>query len=234
MSAGGRSSLLRFVFRYGAPAILCTVALIQMVLVYRFDLTPWKGGGFGMFSTVDSLEARYVKIFLVMGERSIPAIPPPSLSADYLRVQALPTQVGIDALAVRLAQSSWIDTATGQNRFRPQPGRIPQDGPVFAPPGGGPMPGRLVPGGLAPGNPAAGPQFLPPQPGTLPGPEVRNVRALETSEPLPPGADVLRFDSLRLEVWRYNYTAASSEVIASRIAAAAKTAPSPKNLNTEH
>lgn len=39
--------------RWGPSALLTAVALIQIALVYTGDLTAWKGGGFGMFSTLD-------------------------------------------------------------------------------------------------------------------------------------------------------------------------------------
>jgi hypothetical protein len=46
------------------PALLlCAVALGQIVLAKRFELMPWKGGGFGMFATIDGFghrDLRYV------------------------------------------------------------------------------------------------------------------------------------------------------------------------------
>lgn len=36
------------------PLIMIAVASIQVYRVAAFQLTPWKGGGFGMFSTTDS------------------------------------------------------------------------------------------------------------------------------------------------------------------------------------
>jgi hypothetical protein len=43
---------------YLAPAILVFVALNQIALAHFTMLTPWKGGGFGMFSTVAHRELR--------------------------------------------------------------------------------------------------------------------------------------------------------------------------------
>lgn len=39
--------------KWGPSALLAAVALLQIALVYTADLTAWKGGGFGMFSTLD-------------------------------------------------------------------------------------------------------------------------------------------------------------------------------------
>lgn len=43
------------------PAVLAGVALHQMWLTTTSDLTPWKGGGFGMFSSVDRPSHRAVR-----------------------------------------------------------------------------------------------------------------------------------------------------------------------------
>ena len=37
-----------------APALLVAVASSQIALSRTVDLTPWKGGGFGMFATLDT------------------------------------------------------------------------------------------------------------------------------------------------------------------------------------
>ena len=46
--------------RWLAPGILCGVALLQIGLANFGTLSPWKGGGFGMFGSVDSLGMRVV------------------------------------------------------------------------------------------------------------------------------------------------------------------------------
>ena len=43
-----------------APALLVAVASTQIALSRTFDLTAWKGGGFGMFSTLDHAGYRVV------------------------------------------------------------------------------------------------------------------------------------------------------------------------------
>ena len=44
------------------PLLLLGVALTQMVMAHTLQLSPWKGGGFGMFSTVDSPGMRFLAI----------------------------------------------------------------------------------------------------------------------------------------------------------------------------
>lgn len=236
-----RAIFARWAPRYGAAVVLCAVGFVQIALVYCCDLTPWKGGGFGMFSTVDSLDARYVKIYLVAGDRSIPAIPPPGLGADYLRVQALPTQAALDRLVAKLGQMDWIDAASAQHRFSPPGGVPPVDlpraglpqvpgvapidvpapagdgGPVLLPPG---LPGAVPPPQHADRRPGGSP----PDTENLPGSDVRTVRALERGEPVPPGSRTFDFHRIRLEVWRYGYETGSRELIARKMASVEGTA----------
>jgi len=44
------------------PALLLLVAAVQVTAVLVAGLTPWKGGGFGMFSTVDRLDYRVLRV----------------------------------------------------------------------------------------------------------------------------------------------------------------------------
>ena len=48
---------------YLPPMMLVVVATCQMVFAHSGTLTPWKGGGFGMFSTIDSPAGRVVAIW---------------------------------------------------------------------------------------------------------------------------------------------------------------------------
>jgi hypothetical protein len=61
-----------------APALLVALALAQIGGWLAFDLSPWKGGGFGMFSTTDHGAFRRVRVFALdagageAGERRVP------------------------------------------------------------------------------------------------------------------------------------------------------------------
>ena len=46
---------------YGPPALLVIVACSQIYLATMEGLTPAKGGGFGLFSTIDKLNNRTIK-----------------------------------------------------------------------------------------------------------------------------------------------------------------------------
>ena len=46
---------------YCPVVVLLSVAAVQLVLVRSAGLTPWKGGGFGMFAAVDGGAVRILK-----------------------------------------------------------------------------------------------------------------------------------------------------------------------------
>ena len=50
--------------------LLLVVAAIQINLALTEDLTPWKGGGFGMFSTTDGNMFRTLRVFVSAPQRS--------------------------------------------------------------------------------------------------------------------------------------------------------------------
>jgi hypothetical protein len=48
-------------------ALMLAVAAAQLTLVKTAELSPWKGGGFGMFATTDGGPNRHVRIYLEAG-----------------------------------------------------------------------------------------------------------------------------------------------------------------------
>jgi hypothetical protein len=58
-------------WRVWLPAIvLFGVAIAQIVLAKTVDLSPWKGGGFGMFATIDGTAFRHMRIIVDAPGRS--------------------------------------------------------------------------------------------------------------------------------------------------------------------
>jgi hypothetical protein len=87
-------------WRVFAPVVvLLVVAGTQLVLVRTAGLTPWKGGGFGMFAAVDGGAVRSVRIVVEGPGRSEVLDVPPSLALDAERAAALP----ITGLLARVA-----------------------------------------------------------------------------------------------------------------------------------
>jgi hypothetical protein len=72
------------------PVLLAVVALLQIALAQTADLTAWKGGGFGMFSTLDHGAYRGVDIVVDAPDRSESLEIPPSLETAAARAAAFP------------------------------------------------------------------------------------------------------------------------------------------------
>jgi hypothetical protein len=73
-------------------AILVIVALGQIALAKGAGLTPWKGGGFGMFATLDHGAYRGVDVVIEAPERSEALNLPPSLEELGARAAACPSE----------------------------------------------------------------------------------------------------------------------------------------------
>jgi hypothetical protein len=70
--------------------LLLVVAATQIVLARTGGLTAWKGGGFGMFSTLDHGAYRGVDVVIEGPERSEALEIPPSLEEASARAAAYP------------------------------------------------------------------------------------------------------------------------------------------------
>lgn len=92
-------------------ALMAGVAALQIFLAATSDLTPWKGGGFGMFSTTDRGRFRRVRAFVADagGERRVSV--PGELEFDRLRAQALPSAAALERLARGVARASGAPVA---------------------------------------------------------------------------------------------------------------------------
>ena len=58
------------------PGLLCVVAAAQLYFVNNHALSRWKGGGFGMFTTVDSPSARFLRVYLISETGEVPVLVP--------------------------------------------------------------------------------------------------------------------------------------------------------------
>ena len=103
---------MRLVLRVAAwlPALLLlTFAAHHYVRVTRDGLTPWKGGGFGMFSTIDDPDYRRVRVFATTADgQTMPVEPGDEFEYDLLRARYLPRSWKVEDLATRLAESEWV------------------------------------------------------------------------------------------------------------------------------
>jgi hypothetical protein len=89
-------------WRQGLPVlILLIVAAVQVGLARTASLTAWKGGGFGMFSTIDDAPHRAVRVIVEGPQRSEEVAIAPSIDDAAIRAMTLPS----DRLLRRLAEA---------------------------------------------------------------------------------------------------------------------------------
>jgi hypothetical protein len=80
------------------------VAVAQVAVARQGLLTPWKGGGFGMFATTDGLASRSVRIVVEGEGRSEHLEPPFELRKLVAKALALPDERRLRRLAVALLE----------------------------------------------------------------------------------------------------------------------------------
>jgi hypothetical protein len=84
----------------GLPALLLvSVALLQIALAHTAGLSAWKGGGFGMFSTTDRAEGRYLRVFVRAPGRHEELRLAPELRDPATRAAVLPTPARLERFA---------------------------------------------------------------------------------------------------------------------------------------
>ena len=91
--------------RHLPVALLIAVALHQLGATVYGDLTPWLGGGFGMFATLDTPGNRIMSIHLLEPDIRREIAIPESLHDAAERALAFPTRRRLTDLAGRLAES---------------------------------------------------------------------------------------------------------------------------------
>lgn len=95
--------------RRSALASICLVLVagLHAYRVWTVRQTPWKGGGFGMFSTVDAESARFLRVTLTLDGVEQPVRVPESLAKRQAVLRAAPTEAGARELADKLLRLQW-------------------------------------------------------------------------------------------------------------------------------
>ena len=221
------------VLKYAAPALLTTLACIQLFLGLNFGLTPWKGGGFGMFSTVDSPSARSVRVFLVTDDGELPTKTPSWLSNRRRYARSLPADYRVRALAAEMAAATWV--------YRKEKSSSKSE--EFSGKNGEAKPTEPPPEPLSDGVKVDGPpERLDPRPdevaddSTAKTSDKSGVEDSDSDEPYPkvkalrPGEDiedheVVAVNAVRVEVWRHLFDAKTNVVQGKRLKQATAKVP---------
>jgi hypothetical protein len=94
----------RAALRRALPAaLLVAVALAQIALARHAALSPWLGGGFGMFASTDGWGRREVRAVALREGMRRPLAPMRDAPAASRRAAALPSEAHLRALARELA-----------------------------------------------------------------------------------------------------------------------------------
>lgn len=93
--------------RYVSPMLLVVVAVLQMSRAVHGAITPSKGGGFGMFSTVDKYENRHARL-RIDGQAIVLERNEPAFHALQDAVSA-PTTAHLDAVLDDISTSRALD-----------------------------------------------------------------------------------------------------------------------------
>jgi hypothetical protein len=113
-----------------APICLCLVAALHLWRVTTAGQTPWKGGGFGMFSTIDTEHARFVRAYGLTVGGELPLLIPQDLEKKVAELRAAPNQNGLEELAEKLAQRQWVDARLKQQWLQSQLQHEPATAPL--------------------------------------------------------------------------------------------------------
>lgn len=89
--------------------VLVLVACVQIVVAHNTALTPWKGGGFGMFSTVDADTRRVVQVYLTVDGREVPVAVPDEFDVQAASLRPMPTERRTERFARRLLEQRWVE-----------------------------------------------------------------------------------------------------------------------------
>lgn len=97
-----------------APLLCLGIALSQVTLAQTRDLTPWRGGGFGMFATADHPEFRVVHSAFQTADGPVP-VDPFSIEGShaagarraFVNVRALPDDRRVDVWGQVLLAARW-------------------------------------------------------------------------------------------------------------------------------
>ncbi|MGV2830120.1 hypothetical protein [Myxosarcina sp. GI1(2024)] len=109
---GFSDRLWHWIERWLPSLILIGVALTQIYLARTASLTPWKGGGFGMFSAIDSPTMRVIWAEgLTLDGQILPLDLSSGLDVRTLRrISALPRQSDLEHIATQLLARPIVPT----------------------------------------------------------------------------------------------------------------------------
>jgi len=89
---------------YLPTIVLVAIAINQLILANFFNLSPWLGGGYGMFSTTDVGSNRHIHIYAKSEGIKKELIYPRDLKDIVIRTKSFPTDTNLRRLARRISE----------------------------------------------------------------------------------------------------------------------------------
>jgi hypothetical protein len=83
--------------------LLIAVAVNQIRLAHAADISPWKGGGFGMFASTDGGMNRNIRAIVTTTERTEEIVIPGAVADPFVRAKTLPSDARLESLGLALA-----------------------------------------------------------------------------------------------------------------------------------
>jgi len=152
-----------------------------------------------MFSTVDSPDARFLRIYLINDGEEMPVILPDSLKTLGREVQTIPSSPLLTDLGQRLAQGRWAPYRLTDPVRQYQNAQTNNE----------PLSGLVGPSDTTSDNIVK----------TLPNGQVvlpRLLRMEEKGAPRIKPEEAVAFQKVRVEVWKYTFDVASSQLKATK------------------
>lgn len=174
------------------PAVLIVVACVQIYFAKTHDLTPWKGGGFGMFSTGDDVQARWIRCYAITNGQETPADSPDQFVRPISRLRAMPSQERLQQLANDYGRMRFVNRSFDENIKAERKQSVD------------PTPARDV------------------QPAATPAPAATGaaIRVWEPDEREPKPSELVAVQSVRVELWRWRFDLPSRKMLAWKAAEA--------------
>lgn len=112
LSLEQRDRIQRLIERGLPAAILVMVALLQIYLAHTANLSPWKGGGFGMFGAIDAPDMRVIQAEGLDQDGNLIQFDVYSALDDrtILRTRPLPRQSDLEQMAPQFVAQPVVPT----------------------------------------------------------------------------------------------------------------------------
>ncbi len=102
--------------RWFVPILVVAIAANQMYLAHTRDLSPWKGGGFGMFGSSDHPSHRFLAVEATAADGQTVEIRPGVDANTMRRLRVMPDRALLDQVAAQVLWTEYVPSKVGRSR----------------------------------------------------------------------------------------------------------------------